>query len=297
MPGPGSGVTRGLQADPGSPICPPDWLDLREPADHRARCEGAGSLLGTLAETLHRSCDGGYVVRDLGCGTGSLARWLAPRLPGHGPCQHWFLHDRDPALLDRALGGLPPGVTGEAVTGDVTRLDAGSLSGTSLVAASALLDLLTAAEVERLAAACAAAGTVVLMTLSVTGRVQLSPAEPLDAVLAAAFDAHQRRDVGRGHLLGPDATAVAAAALRAHGFRVHTAASPWRLGPASAPLIEEWLDGRLGAACAQRPELTHAARAYAARRRDRLAGGGLTVTVGHLDLLAVPPDRLPGAGS
>lgn len=297
MPGPGADVTPGLQAAPGSPICPPDWLDLREPADHRARDAGAGSLLGTLAESLRTARGDGLVVRDLGCGTGSLARWLAPRLPGGGPGQHWVLHDRDPALLDRALAGLPAGVTGEAVPGDVTGLDAGALSGTDVVAASALLDLLTAAEVERLAAACAAAGTVVLLTLSVTGEVRFDPGEPLDAELAAAFDAHQRRDAGGGRLLGPDAAAVAAAALRGHGFRVHTAAAPWRLGPASAPLLAEWLDGWLGAACAQRPELARAAEAYAARRRRRLADDRLTATVGHLDLLAVPPARLPGAGS
>lgn len=297
MPGPGAGVTRGRQAEPGSSICPPDWLDLREPADDRARCEGAGSLLGTLAEALPRSGDGAIVVRDLGCGTGSLARWLAPRLPGRGPGQHWVLHDRDPELLDRALAGLPAGVTAEAVRSDVTGLDAGTLSGTALVAASALLDLLTASEVERLAAACAGAGAVVLWTLSVTGGARLRPEEPLDAELAAAFDAHQRRDDDGRRLLGPDATAVAATALRAHGYRVHTAAAPWRLGPGSAPLIEEWLDGWLGAACAQRPELARAAVAYAARRRRLLADGELTATVGHLDLLAVPPARQPGAGS
>jgi hypothetical protein len=290
-------VTPGLQAAPGSPVCPPDWLDLREPADHRARAEGAGSLLGTLADALRPPRGDALVVRDLGCGTGSLARWLAPRLPGNGPGQDWLLHDRDPALLERALAGLPAGVTGEAVPGDVTRLDAAALSGTDLVAASALLDLLTADEVERLAAACAAAGTVALLTLSVTGEVRFDPAEPLDVELAGAFDAHQRRDAAGGRLLGPDAAAVAAATLRAHGFRVHTAASPWRLGPASAPLLAEWLDGWLGAACAQRPELTRAAAAYAARRRRRLADGELTATVGHLDLLAVPPARLPGAGS
>ena len=43
-------------------------------------------------------------VHDLGSGTGSMARWLAPRLPGP---QHWVLHDRDAGLLARAAGTLP----------------------------------------------------------------------------------------------------------------------------------------------------------------------------------------------
>ena len=39
------------------------------------------------------------LVHDLGSGTGSMVRWLAPRLPGP---QHWVLHDRDPDLLAAA---------------------------------------------------------------------------------------------------------------------------------------------------------------------------------------------------
>ena len=287
-------MSGGVQAGPGTPVCPPEWLDLREPADHLALEEGAGTLLGTLCESLDPA-PGGLVVRDLGCGTGSLARWLAPRLPDAGRGQHWLLHDRDAGLLDRALAGLPAGVTGEAALGDLTRLDAGALSGTALVAASALLDLLTAAEVEHLAAACAAAGSVVLLTLSVSGRVRLSPGEPLDAELAGAFDAHQRRDGGGRRLLGPDAAPATAAALRAHGYRVHTAPSPWRLGPSSAGLTDEWLDGWLAAACAQRPDLAATAPAYAARRRAQLADGALDVRIGHVDLLAVPWPRSRGA--
>ncbi|MDN5852684.1 MAG: class I SAM-dependent methyltransferase, partial [Actinomycetia bacterium] len=38
-------------------------------------------------------------VHDLGCGTGSMARWLAARLGGP---QRWFLYDQDPGLLDFA---------------------------------------------------------------------------------------------------------------------------------------------------------------------------------------------------
>ena len=56
-----------------------------------------------------------------------------------------------------------------------------------------------------------APGVPMLLALTVVGRVALTPAEPLDARIGAAFNAHQRRD-GR---LGPDA--VAAAVERARG--------------------------------------------------------------------------------
>jgi hypothetical protein len=72
-----------------------------------------------------------------------------------------------------------------------------------------------------------------LLALSVTGRVELTPAEPLDAEISAAFNAHQRRVVaGNRRLLGPDAADVARDAFERCGARVRTAPSPWRLGTA-----------------------------------------------------------------
>jgi hypothetical protein len=156
---------------PGSPVTP-DWLALREPADAAARATELADRLSTWLQDRSR---GPLAVRDLGCGTGSMGRWLAGRLPGS---QHWLLHDRDPVLLDRAMAGLPAGITAEPRPGDLTELDAAQLAGTTLVTASALLDLLTAVEVENLAAACAAAGCPALLTLSVTGSVLLTPADP-----------------------------------------------------------------------------------------------------------------------
>ena len=263
-------------SDAGSPVCTPGWLALREPADAAARSAELAEQVRRLAPT---------VVRDVGCGTGSMGRWLAPRLPGP---QQWILHDRDPVLLERAVAGMPATIVTEGRRGDLTDLRAADLAGTSLVTASALLDLLTAEEVEALAAACAAAGCAVLLTLSVTGHVELVPPDPLDAVLAAAFDAHQRRTVDGRRLLGPDAGPVAEQALTRHGMTVLTRPSPWRLGPESGELAEEWLRGWISAAVAQRPELAAEAGRYLRRRLVASAAGVLRVTVGHVDLLAVP---------
>jgi hypothetical protein len=260
----------------------PDWLALREPADAAAR---AVELADRLCAWLRSRPRGPLVVRDLGCGTGSMSRWLAGRLPGP---QHWLLHDRDPSLVERAIAGLPAGVTAEPRVGDLTTLDATQLAGTAVVTASALLDLLTADEVERLAAACAAAGCATLLALSVTGSVLLTPADPLDAAFAAAFDAHQRRTVDGRRLLGPDAPPAAAAAFGRHGVAVVRAPSPWRLGPADGALIEQWLRGWLAAACEHRPALVQEAEAYLHRRLTAAARGDLRVVVGHADLLALP---------
>ena len=73
------------------------------------------------------------------------------------------------------------------------------------------------------------------------------------------------------------------------GARVEVGASPWRLGAGDAALVSEWLDGWVGAAVEQRPELAVDGAAYLERRRTDLEHGRLAVTVPHLDLLALPP--------
>jgi hypothetical protein len=71
-----------------------DWLTLREPFDHAAR---SVALARRLADRLPRRPR----LLDLGAGTGSLFRFLAP-IVGRG--QDWILVDSDAALLDEAFG-------------------------------------------------------------------------------------------------------------------------------------------------------------------------------------------------
>lgn len=261
-----------------------DWLDLREAADAAARARELvepvrARLAGRPLATIH----------DLGAGTGSMGRWLAPRLPG---AQHWVLHDRDPDLLKHAAhgmartaaGGAP--VTVEVREDDITRLRPGDLDGASLVTASALLDMLTSEEIDAIVAACVCAGCPVLLTISVVGRVELTPPDPLDAPIAEAFNAHQRRTLTGRRLLGPDAVHAAAEAFRRYGADARLRPSPWRLGPDQAELAAEWLRGWLDAACEQRPELAGPVRSYATRRLADAAAGRLHIVVHHSDLLA-----------
>ncbi|MGP2439271.1 SAM-dependent methyltransferase [Streptomyces sp. JW3] len=258
----------------------PEWLRLREGADAAARSR---DLLEPLRALLPA---GPLAVHDVGCGTGSMGRWLAPLLPGP---QHWTLHDRDPYLLHFAAADAPrTAADGSPVTvrtrrADVGRLTPDALRGAALVTASALLDVLTADEVTALAAACAGAGCAALLTLSVAGRVELTPGHPLDAELAAAFDDHQRRT----GLLGPDAVPVAADAFTAHGATVRVRPSPWRLGRAEAALTDRWLRGWVGAAVAQRPALREPAGPYLTERLAACHAGELEVVVHHDDLLAL----------
>jgi hypothetical protein len=292
MPGrrPGAAEWDARLSVPGSPVCAPDWLTLREPADAAARSSELAERLRVHIESADRP-DGPVVITDLGCGTGSMSRWLAGRLPGP---QLWILRDRDPVLLARAGAGMPAAaadgssVTARTEEGDLTGLRVADLAGTSLVTASALLDLLTSEEVDTLAATCVEAGCTALLTLSVAGTVEITPSDPLDAEFEAAFNAHQRRSTGDRQLLGPDAGPAAADAFTRRGAAVESRPSPWRLGADQAELAEEWLRGWIGAACEQQPALERHAAAYLRRRRDSRAAGELRVELGHVDVLAVP---------
>jgi SAM-dependent methyltransferase len=262
------------------------WLALREPADAAAR---APDLVGHLKRQLPATDR--QVIHDLGCGTGAMGRWLAPLLPGP---QHWVLHDRDAELLEVAAAEVPgPAADGSAVSvedkhSDITRLQPGDLADATLIAASALLDLLTKDELARLVTVCAGAGCPMLLTLSVAGRVSLTPPDPLDRRVADAFDAHQRRATERGRLLGPDAVALAVEEFGRVGSEVLVRPSPWRLDAAQADLAAQWFAGWVGAACEQQSELAAETDVYTRRRLAQATAGRLAVTVDHADLLVLP---------
>ena len=260
----------------------PSWLALREPADRSSHADG-------LAAEVRRELPRGrpLIVHDLACGTGNMMRWLAPQLAGP---QHWITHDLDPDLLAHvgasglvAQDGAP--VTFETRCGDVTRLRADELAGADLITCSALLDLLSAAEVERLVHVCAAAHCAVLVTTSVTGAVDLEPLHRFDAAIAVAFNAHQRRTAGDRALLGPDAVDAATRAFAELGRVVVSSASPWTLDASVPELTTAWLDGWLHAAREQEPWLGSDVDVYAQQRRQDLAAGRLHVRVQHCDLL------------
>jgi SAM-dependent methyltransferase len=270
----------------------PLWLAAREPADAVAR---AGDLVEELLLDLVPGRQ--LVVHDLACGTGSMLRWLAPQLPGP---QHWVCLDLDADLLAIAAregqrlpaSGSP--VTVEVRQRDVTRLTPDEASPAMLMTASALLDLVTAQELDSLVAVCAEARCPALFTLSVTGRVELWPPHPLDAAISAAFNAHQgRRTVSGRRLLGPDAADRVVHAFRSLGYDVLVRASPWRLGAAEQALTAAWFGGWLAAACEHRPELVMHAGDYDRQRRLDVAAGRLRVLVDHQDVLARPPAPEP----
>lgn len=265
-----------MSSRPERPIAA-DWLALRRDADTRAR-EAARHLLIHLERHLSRRPEPVTVI-DVGAGTGANQAYLAPRLP---LATRWVRLDHDESLLGVAEGAATHIVGGiEAL--DVLVGDAAA-SGQVLVTCSALLDLLSVAELDELVDVLARHRAPGLFSLTVDGSVTLDPVHPDDQRLGAAFDAHQARD-GRP---GPAAAAHVAARARALGLDVHRAATAWQLSPMDGPLIDRLLAERVEAAIEQQPDLAPAAGDWLDTRRQQFRTRALSVSIGHVDLLLLP---------
>ena len=269
------------------------WLDLREPVDHRSRNVELGHRLARHFEGWRP-----ITVVDLGCGTGSNLRATAPLL---GPEQHWTLVDNDQGLLDAAAERLTAWADGADRQGralalfkgakrinvefrraDLARdLKAALGPSANLVTASALFDLVSAEFIARLAAAVAARKSAFYTVLTYDGDQRWMPEHEADAALVAAFNAHQRRDKGFGPAAGPDAPDALSEAFVAAGYTVQEGDSAWRLDGGDAALIAELAAGFADAA---RETGQVDAPAIAAWRTVIRTGA----VVGHTDTLALP---------
>lgn len=313
-----------------------DWLDLREAADHAARSR-AGIEQSLLPLPWRR-------ILDLGAGTGSNCRYLAPRLGGD---QRWWLLDADPQLLAAAaerfarwaarhgfgcrIDGTevgPPSAPsrrwsridlegpGWKASVEPRRIDlagarfpgaimASGLSpdGTGdeaidLVTASALLDLVSAAWLERLVDWCVSCRTAMLFALSYVGHVEWSPAHRDDATMTRAMEIDQRRDKGLGVALGSDAVTHLRARLAARGYLDAVARSDWVLGANGADAgIQRRLIEDLAGLATHTGADGNPASAWRTARLAALDAGTSTLTVGHVDVAAWAGERSTDDGT
>jgi SAM-dependent methyltransferase len=277
-----------------------DWLTLREPFDQAAR---SATLARRLADRLPRRPR----LLDLGAGTGSLFRFLAPII-GRG--QDWILMDADDALLEDAFGrtaawarrqgfaatspgdallvSTPRGLWRlQAVRRDLTTSSplplAGEVDG---LVCSALLDLVSPAWLARLFDAL---DVPLLACLSVDGRDAWAPPHPADALVRAAFRRDQRRDKGFGPALGSAAPSVALQLLAARGFVTASAPSDWRIPRAALRMQHAMIEGTAEAARKARPARATVVAEWQEARLRQAMRARLAIRIGHRDILALPP--------
>lgn len=287
----------------------PRWLSLREDADAAARNRHLSDQL------VQWRCRRGPVrITDLGAGTGANLRYLAPRLGGE---QRWRLVDRNPVLLKGILPCLQAWARahGHAITPqrDGLVIDGGGFTArvhwtqrdlapppqaldfqeVDLVTASALLDLASGTWIDGVARACHVNRCAAMFVLSYDGRVCWQPRLEGDVSVIRALNRHQRRDKGLGPALGPDAGRHAGRRFAALGFTVWHGSSDWRLDAGQHALQRSLAAGWVQALLDLEPSASRWARGWLAARTDAMTQARAGLTVGHLDVLALPAEADP----
>lgn len=273
------------------------WLALREPADHRARDASLRDQVVHDLTHLARVRPGPIQIVDLGCGSGSNLRALAPHMPAS---QHWTLVDYDPALLSAARSALAQWadqivsdqdalvlhkngkyISVKFLCEDLSNnLEAVLSLPTDLLTAAAFFDLVAESWLARF---CSLLRSPLYTVLTYNGQEIWQPPEPLDAAMLKAFHAHQQTDKGFGIAAGPNAAGVMETLLKARGFAISTAQSPWKLAAADHDLIEQLAIGSAGAVLETKQV---SAEEVSAWKRSRSMAQ--TCEIGHTDLYARP---------
>jgi hypothetical protein len=257
------------------------WLALREPLDLAARNKDveAAFFAALPGRSLH--------LLDLASGAGST---VAAVSRVDGPVINWTLSDYDPALLSVAAGRKyekQPASLTTLETDLAAGLEKLPLSKVDAVTTSAFLDLVSEAFLQRLADAVCTAGKPFLGSLTYDGRAAFDPANPLDSTMRQALNADQQTDKGFGPALGPGAANRAAELFREKGYTVIDGASDWRINSASADFLDEFLTGWACVGGKQGISRVQTNR-WLDLRRDQIAAGTLTMSVGHMDFVALP---------
>ncbi|WP_162009418.1 class I SAM-dependent methyltransferase [Labrenzia sp. CE80] len=260
-----------------------DWLALREPFDLKARnqqIEDAFRAALPTDRTVH--------ILDLGSGAGSTVAAMSERLSSP---QDWTLVDNDPRLLDVAAErfSATPGVNIQVEIADLSRgLETLQWDAVDAITTSAFLDLVTEEFLGTLVETVTTSQKPFLASLSYDGRASCEPVDPLDDAIRQAMNTHQKTDKGFGAALGPFAWNAAANLFRQAGYEVVTGGSDWVAGRDSAAFLKALLAGWIEAASEMGLDPEQLDR-WKTRRLGEIELGGLSVIVGHQDLVALPP--------
>lgn len=285
-----------------------DWLALREPADREARNQ---DVLKALAQ--HFSDHTTINILDLGCGTGSTLRAIAPHLPAR---QSWVLLDHSRPLLEAAQSVLVDWADDETrlyASDDLSQLRLhrqgrqilvsfmvhdlatdplpASRQGADLVTTSAFFDLTSKVFAQSFVARLAAEELPLYAALEVDGRDQWRPPHPVDKDMEAAFRFDQKRDKGFGSALGPDAPSTLADALKSHGYKITMGPSDWQVGSFGRERRNPALCAELADGWARVAETNRMVAHQALQRwREARLSDQTSCTISHQDLLALPRD-------
>lgn len=250
-----------------------EWLALREPVDHRSRNLALQAQVIQFLGQIKTVAPDSIRVTDLGSGTGSNLRALAPHF---GLKQSWTLVDYDADLLRSARARLiawadsvvsvnegkstltasglihPLTITKNSKTIAI-EFQCADLVHDYLAILDKPADLITAAAFFDLVAEpwlaqfCTALTQPLYAVLTYDGVEKWSPANAMDQDVLRAFHAHQATDKGFGSAVGPSGVIRLQSLLESQGFTTVCAPSPWVMDQHDRSLIEQLAIGTAGA--------------------------------------------------
>lgn len=289
----------------------PDWLRLREPADHIAR---SASLTKQLAQWRKSFTE--FNIVDLGSGTASNLRYLCPAL---GMNQSWTLLDNDVGLLSCIAERLASWATDSDIEFRETCSNSASLNhanfsakitwqqcdlaeeinthsfdNTHLITGSALLDLTSAEWIAKLSTLINTQQCASLFVLNYNGRIQWQPSIGSDATVTNLLNAHQLKDKGFGNALGPAAYKHFQSQLT--NASIETETTNWLLEPQNVAIQKVLVNDWASAAVEQNPALKLEIEDWSCQRLKHLASEESSLQVGHTDVLSLPLENKQQAG-
>lgn len=282
------------------------WLSLREDADHRSRNSILQGQVLKYLEQIGSLKNAPLRIIDLGSGTASNLRALAPLIHHN---QEWTLIDYDLLLLQAAREKLcawaddtidgktnSPSdndskirsvtlvknnyeITVKFLQKDLTSdLQSALSESADLITAAAFFDLVALDWLEHF---CKVLKTSLYTVLTYNGKETWLPSDARDTEILEAFHHHQAWDKGFGPAAGPLALNHLELLLKREGFEVVTGTSPWILGPSDSALIKELAAGT-AKAVAETRLITHEITKQWGEKR----ASSSQCEIGHDDLFA-----------
>lgn len=257
------------------------WLALREPVDHAARSE---EVLSAISHYFIN--DSFLAITDIGCGTGSGLRALKTFLSQK---TRWHLIDNDETLLHHAREALGQTHAVDLTVADLSESLEPIFSGPcDLVTTSAFLDLVSEDWLASLVSGLKARNLPFYAALTYDGRSECEPRHNADDKILDAINRHQKTDKGFGPALGPQAFERANKLFQEAGYEILCEQSDWnathRHGEFQQLLFKGWHE----AACEMEPLNKDLFDNWLAFHNTQIDEGLSSVTVGHMDLFAIP---------
>lgn len=285
----------------------PEWLSLREPIDHRSRNQDLQAQVINYLAKIKTVYPGSVRLTDLGSGTGSNLRALAPHLSA---VQHWTLTDYDLELLHTARNTLLAWADSEIAHNPLrsTVATSAEIKPLSIIKENKKIivefrcvdlnkdyrtildepaDIITAAAFFDLVAEpwlskfCAYLSKPLYTVLTYDGIEIWSPPEIMDVDILKVFHQHQITDKGFGSALGPAASNRMQSLLQDFHFNTVCASSPWVLNDHDHNLIEQLAIGTAGAVREINTIPNHLVDQWEQSRRQ-----ASNCEIGHMDLFA-----------